>query len=615
MKGEGFLCCLLAALVYCKAPVYAQATYPGVNQRVLSAGNTRYYVDHKNGDDSNAGTNLLRAWKTFGPVNRRVFTAGDKIIITGAADFKESLFLVARGSSKKHVKLVFLKGNYNFYPETSFKKQFFISNTNDDTYTPKAIAIYVDSSQYVDIEATGAKMIMRGKMMETCVDHSQNVSIHGITYDYHRPTVSELQVVKTGNDFADLKIHPDSRYIIKDSLLTWEGEGWRYASISLWQVLDPASGDLQRVDIKMDGLKYAETVANLVRVYFKTNPGFKEGLIYQNRDITRDCTGIFLLRSANLRLNNVHINFMHGMGVVSQFCDNILMDSVFVRPAAKSGRTSAAWADILHFSGCRGRIVISNSYLSGANDDAVNVHGTYLRIIDKPKPNQILLRFMHSQAFGFEAFSKGDSIGFVHSKSLLQYGVNVVSAFKRVNDKDILLTLKNTVPANIDPNDVVENITWTPEVYINHNTIVHIPTRGVLVTSRRKVVIQNNVFQRTHNSAISVANDAASWYESGMVKNMLITGNTFNLCGGPAVVIAPENTVNSPEKVHNHILITNNIFNLSSIDAVFAKSTANISVTNNTFKLAGGMFNESNPVKFQDCADTKVLGNKIVSGK
>jgi hypothetical protein len=603
---------LLITIIHVVLPACAAIKYIGTSGRIVSPGNTRYYIDAEKGDDGNSGVSLHTAWKTLRQVNYRIFSVGDKIIITGPADFKESLFLVARGNSKNHVRIIFLKGTYNFYPAESFKKQFFISNTNDDAYTPKAIAIYVDSSSYVDIEGSNSKMVMRGKMMETCIDHSQNICIHGLTYDYHRPTVSELQVTKTSESFAELKIHPESKYSIRDSLLTWEGEGWRYNSISLWQVFDPVTGHLQRVDINMDRLKYAEVDTNLVRVYFKTNPGFKAGLIYQNRDILRDCAGIFMLRSKKLQLRNIHINFMHGMGVVSQFCRDITIDSVFVKPPANSGRTSAAWADILHFSGCRGKIAITNSYLSGANDDAVNVHGTYLRIIDKPRPNQLLVRFMHSQTFGFEAFIAGDTIALVNSKSLLQYGTNVVFNAARVNDKDILLTLQKPLTDSITANDVVENVTWTPEVYIAHNTITHIPTRGVLVTTRRKVVIENNTFQRTNNSAISVADDAASWYESGMVNNLQIRNNQFSLCGEPVVLISPENTQNSVQKVHNHIFITNNVFTLLSPVAVSMKSSANISVVNNYFKLPGATGNESSFVKFQDCLNTVVAGNKAV---
>ena len=587
----------------------AQQSHQITINRHHSPGKTAYYINPQSGNDQNKGTNTKTAWKTFKPVNALMLSAGDQVNIVAPGDFHESLILTARGSSAAPVSIRFAPGIYNFYPDGAFKKQFHISNTNDTPYALKAIALYINNSQFVNIKAPGAKIVLRGKMIETCIDHSQNITISGISYDYRRPTVSELLVTNTGSNFADLKIHPDSKYSIKDSLLTWEGEGWRHRPIELWQVLDLKNGDLQRTEIAVEGIKYAETGSNMVRAYFAKDPGFKTGLIYQNRDVTRDCAGIFMQQSKNISLKNIHIYFMHGMGVVSQFCENISMDAISVKPDTASGRTCAAWADILHFSGCRGKIVISNSYLSGANDDAINIHGTYLRVVESPKPKQIKVRFMHNQTYGFDAFTTGDSIAFIHPESLLQYASNVVVNTQKLNDKEFLLTLKQPLPDHINPNDVIENTTWTPQVWIHHDTVAKIPTRGVLVTTRRKSIIENNVFLRTHMSAISTADDAASWYESGMVKDMTIRNNQFLQCGEPAIIFCPENT-RSGGAIHQHISIVNNQFNLLDSQVLSAKNTSNIKFTGNTIKTQNTV-DIKNMMQLKDCTRVVISDNTI----
>ncbi|MEN0054353.1 MAG: right-handed parallel beta-helix repeat-containing protein [Mucilaginibacter sp.] len=584
----------------------AQKYYP-VN-RSQSPGKMVYYIDPIKGDDQNTGTDNKHAWKTFRGINSRSLSAGDRINVL-PGDFHQSLVFSGKGTSKAPITLNFAPGTYNFFPDGAFKKQFHITNTNDVPYGLKAVALYINNSSFVSIKADGAKMMMRGKMIETCVDHSQNISINGISYDYFRPTVSELQVTNTGDHFADLQIHPDSKYSIADSLLTWQGEGWSYKPIDLWQVLDPKTGDLHRIDIAMAGVKYAQTAPNTVRAYFTQNPGFKTGLIYQNRDITRDCAGIFMRYSKNISLKNVNIYFMHGMGVVSQFCQNISMDRIAVRPEANSGKTCAAWADILHFSGCRGQITISNSYLSGANDDAINIHGTYLRIMGSPKPKQVLARFMHNQTYGFDAFTKGDSVAFIHPETLQQYSQNVVTATKQINDKDFLLTLKQPLPKGMGAIDVLENTTWTPRVWIHHDTIAKIPTRGVLVTSRRKMMIEHCVFQHPHQSGISVANDAANWYESGMVRDLTIRDNDFVNCGEPAIIFCPENT-QSKGPVHQNITILNNRFNLQGVQALSAKSTANIKFKGNTIK-AEKPADIKKMIVLKDCTGVEIEGNVV----
>jgi hypothetical protein len=58
-----------------------------------------------------------------------------------------------------------------------------------------------------------------------------------------------------------------------------------------------------------------------------------------------------------------------------------------------------------------------------------------------------------------------------------------------MDDKNIVLTLKERVPYNI-LSKAVENITCTPRVWIHNDTITRIPTRGILITTRRRSVIK-----------------------------------------------------------------------------------------------------------------------------
>jgi hypothetical protein len=589
------------------------ATYPAEAERRMSKGHCTYYIDPVKGNDAHAGTHRTGAWKTFMPVNRLILSAGDKVEIIAPGTFNESLVVTARGKSTAHVRIRFAPGEYHFYREQVFKTKLNISNTNDTPDSLKAIALCIKASSFTDVEGSGAKLVMHGKMIETFIDHSEYIDIHGLTYDYHRSTVSEIKVLETGPDFADLEVNPHSWYAIRDSVLTWVGEGWQYQPISLWQELNAETGDIQRVNIEMKDLKYMETGRNRIRMRFANNPGFKKGLIYQNRELTRDCAGMFLQRSDHIGIRKVRINFMHGMGFVSQFCGNISIDSVVVKPDSTSGLTSAAWADILHFSGCRGKILISHSYLSAAHDDAVNVHGTYLRIMGTPKPDQLLVRFMHSQTYGFDAFAPGDSVALIRHGSLLQYDSNVVIQSQALNNKEFLLTLKKPLAILPEANDVLENTSWTPQVWIHHTTMARIPTRGILVTTRKKVNIEHNLFQRTYYSAIMIADDAGSWFESGMVRDVTIRKNTFMFCGDPVITISPENTITGTGYVHRNIVVADNVFHLKGNNVLYAKSTSGIRITGNKFCFAAGsLVNNSSLFRFDDCKEISQVNNKTV---
>jgi len=607
-----FLLALLSSACSLKSSSsFNENPYPGQAGRTASKGNTTYFIDPGSGNDENKGTSKDAPWKTFSKVNQLILAKGDKVEVLSPGALHESAYIIAKGTQEQPVVIQFAPGRYDFFPKNAFKRKFHISNTNDSPDSLKAVALYFRKCENIKIEGAGAEFVFRGKVIETCIDSCSNISIKGISFDYNRPTVSEMKIVSVTNDHADAVIHKDSKYEIKNNTLIWIGEGWEHKAQNLWQVYDPSTEDLYRKNLPVNRLRFSQISGNKIRIHFDKNPGFKTGLIYQNRNTFRDYAAVFMRNSTNITWKNINVYFMHGMGFVSQFCENITFESFNVRPEANSGRTCAAWADILHFSGCSGQLKISNCYLSGANDDAVNVHGTHLRITDVIAPKTIKVKFMHPQTYGFDAFFPGDSIELIRAKTLLPFSKNLVTQTKKLNDKEYRLTLKDDVPGNIKKNDVVENITRTADVIIRNTTITHIPTRGVLVTTRGHVLFENNNFLKTHMSAILIADDANSWYESGYVTDVLVRKNKFIDCGQPVINIHPENkeTVKG-EYVHKNIRIKDNFFKLKKGPVLSAKSTERIIFSDNTIEVPGIVTMDDLIVQ-KNCEDVTIEKNRI----
>jgi hypothetical protein len=248
------------------------------------------------------------------------------------------------------------------------------------------------------------------------------------------------------------------------------------------------------------------------------------------------------------------------------------------------------------------------------------VHGTHLRIAEKPAPDQVLLRFMHAQSYGYDAFFPGDEIEFVRAASLTPYASAKIVSAKHVNPREILVTLAGLAPEGMLEDDVVENVTWTPEVEIVNNYMARIPTRGVLVTTRRKVLIADNRFERMTMSAILVADDAENWYESGRVEDLMIRNNVFDECGEtmlPVICIGPENTeVRSDHPVHRNIVIENNCFKMKDTAVLDAKSTRHLKFACNTITrsdkpLHSPMTNDI--ISLKACSDVIIKGNLFTS--
>jgi len=582
----------------------AEVMYPAAEQRKASPGNTSYYINPAGGNDSNSGLEEKSAWRTFTHINHLRLAPGDHVKITAPGSFDQTLMLTGAGTAESPVKISFAAGRYDLYPARALRRKYQISNTNTFPDQGKAIGILLDGARHFTVAGPAASLVYRGKMIEFCIDSCENIAISGLTFDYQRPTVSEFSVVALGDGYVDLKIHKDSLYTIEDGKITWQGEGWSYKT-GLAQKLDLLTNEVRRQRDPLKGLMLEELKPFLVRARGKHS--MKPKCIYQLRETARDCAGVFTRRSRNITWKDVQFQYIHGMGIVNQFSGNLTFDHVVFAPDKNSGRTTSAWADCIQVSGCKGKVIVNNCRFSGAHDDAINIHGTHLRVIEKISDKQIKVRFMHSQTFGFMAFNPGDAIEFVAWNSLRTYAPNGIKEAKLLNPREMLLTLDKSIPAELKENDAVENVSWTPEVEIRGCSVERIPTRGFLITTRRKVVVENNTFFRTHMSAILLEDDAKGWFESGCVRDMTIRNNRFIKCAEPVININPQNSVPN-DSVHQNIRVEGNSFLLRSTTGIGAKSTQGLSITGNKAyskkELNDGLF-----IKTGNCSDVKIKGN------
>lgn len=146
----------------------------------------------------------------------------------------------------------------------------------------------------------------------------------------------------------------------------------------------------------------------------------------------------------------------------------------------------------------------------------------------------------------------------------------------------------------------VEDVTLCPDLYFASNTLKRITTRGILVTTRGKVVIENNLFQSFNMPAILISDDAKSWYESGKCKNVTIKGNTFENCNDYYISVLPENGKNK-EPVHENITIEKNNFKSKNSKGIYLKSAKNVKIVHNSF------LDENKKVKTERCVNVDFM--------
>ncbi len=478
-------------------------------------------------------------------------------------------------------------GVWNIPREEAIVRKYYVSNTTSESENPdpsKHIALLLRGLRNVTIDGSGSTIMLDGEMSAFIIDSCQNITLRNLTIDNAHPTQTEMTVEADGKDYMICRTHATSQYRIKNGKVEWYGRGWAFTNgIAQWY--DPVRDVTWRDWSPTDNVVEAREMEH-GKLYIKYNkkPEVPVGTVFQMRDaIRREVCGL-IWQSKNVRLENVRIYYLSNFGVVGQVSENISIHRCWFAPEEGSGRTNAGFADFVQMSGCRGLIDITDTKFAGAHDDPINVHGTHLQIVRATSANTLLLRYMHHQTFGFQSVHRGDDLEIVNPETLLAEGTFKVKSARMVSPREIEITLNKPVSADLLKNGarVVENITWTPRVHIARCHFSRIPTRGILITTRQPSVIEDNYFYGMQMSAILVADDARSWFESGPVHNLVIRNNVFNRCLGTIIWINPENR-KKEGAVHRNITIENNVFTLNSKDdkPVVFHSVDNLKINNN----------------------------------
>lgn len=488
----------------------------------------------------------------------------------------------------------FEKGTYYIDSEKCKKYMLYITNTvGDDEFsadeTPhlNAVPFYFNGTDNLTFDGNGSVFVIDGKVTNVAVENCRNITLKNMEIRHAHPDMHEMKVVKVAPFFVDFEIDDDTQFKISDNKLYFYGKDYcapadKDALNAHWigLIRKNTPNKVKRVSHPLIGmLKISRIGERRVRAYFANTLRFKRSDRFYVFDVRRQFAGIFINASENIVLQNIKQRFNYSLALVLQDCKNVDVNGVQFSPEKNSARKMASVADFIQVCMCRGKIRITNSFFEGAGDDCINVHGVHFKI-QSVNGNKIIVRFMHKQSHGYLPIHTGDEIAFIHPNTLLQEGKTVVKNARLLNEYEIELTLDSAGDAAIG--HVIEDITACPEVYFADNTVNRIITRGCLFTTRGKVVVENNRFISNSMSGILLSDDAKSWYESGMCRDVTIRNNIFDYCGKTPILIKPENRIHGGA-VHKNIRIIHNVFKKYRGFCVYAKSSDNIVLKDNVY--------------------------------
>ncbi len=507
-------------------------------------------------------------------------------------------------------------GEYHFYAASAPRYKLFISN--HDQQGEYAVGLPLEQLKGVTLKGNGSRFIFHGLMLPVLVMDSHGVELEDIDISYACSFSAEGRIVAQDNASTTLEIHPGSTWCVEGGTFFNLGEDWKdrvCAAIAFLpdgrMVPSGKQGDI------VWNARAEQLSPSQVRFSVDTRHlGLKEGHILVLRSYWRPNPAMLLYRAESTTLRNVIFHNSMGMALLAQRSEDIaIRGGGCIR---SEGRYGTSGADATHFSNCKGHISIEKALYEGMMDDAINVHATCLGITEVISPTEIVARYMHPQAVGFEVVLPGECVRFIHGKTLENAPKTVrVKTAEFKDARTLHLKLEKPLPEGMGVGDALENADWHASVSFRHNRVRHNRARGALFTTPKLVFVEYNRFLWSSGSAILLAGDAQGWYESGACGDVIIRHNLFdhNLTSlfqftDAIISICPE--VKQPDKqrerYHRNIRIEHNTFRTHRVPLLSAISADKLIFRNNKIiydDAAPSLF-EGVPYRIRHCGRVKL---------
>lgn len=531
-------------------------------------------------------------------------------------------------------------GIYEFHPAKADKRTYYISN--HDQPNPKSVGIAIEDWDNVTIDGQGADLRFHGRMLPVSAVRSRNVTLRNFSIDFPNPHITQAEIVS--NDAEDgivFDVAPWAKVRNTSKGLEAYGEGWalrpRYGI-----AFDGTTRHMvyRTSDIRVSTDSVVSLGGNRYRAPRWKDSRLTPGTIVAMRTGQRPAPGIFVGECANVELKDVTVHYAEGMGLLAQMTDSIRLDGFSVKlRGGHDQRYFTTQADATHFSGCKGLIECSDGVYEGMMDDAVNIHGTYLRVRSRKGSRMVEAEYMHPQSYGFVWGFPGDSVQILSSATMDllpgRYGIASIRPIDKptsLGAKIYEITFDTDIPEQVDSTGFgLENLSWTPEVKWYNNVVRNNRARGALFSTPRRTEVLNNNFDHTSGSAILLCGDCNGWFETGACRDVLISGNIFNNAltnlfqfTEAVISIYPEIPDLGAQKSYFHggknapgIRVENNRFLTFDAPLLYAKSTQGLSFKNNVITLTHDFkpfHRNTHSIWLQRVKDADIIGNTYENG-
>ncbi|MBE6925357.1 MAG: right-handed parallel beta-helix repeat-containing protein [Ruminococcaceae bacterium] len=441
------------------------------------------------------------------------------------------------------------------------------------------------------------KFIYTGWLTYFKITSSKNIHINNITFDMDpSPTISGNvhSVVYEDSTKATIAIDVDDNFdMTNPAYANWKstmsGSYAEYIYDSKYKTYVPdnnanlfysngvasgTSGILDIVYSQSDKLLHITLSKKFGACAYKTPEigkrvaiGFK---VYES-------AGFLFTECEDTYMESVTTYVAAGMGLRTNLGKNLYLNRVhFVRDNA-TNRLLTCTADILHTAALKGELIISNSYLEGSHDDAINVKTFYTKI-DSVRSE--VIEVVQTQSEVIIGFEVGDEIDIINPTGFAPVARRKIVAITKIGTV-YQLTLDEKVSIRYK-GFLVGNHTQATRMTLENTLIANKRNRGILLQGRESV-IKNCTFQNVTMGAIQVLAVADSFNEAIAPQNIVIENTKFLQCNSPLRVFSYDGSQQSTIGAIRDVELLNNYFYSCYGNEIYLLGVENATIKNNLF--------------------------------
>lgn len=438
----------------------------------------------------------------------------------------------------RNVTLSFEPGQYHFHDDEAARKTYYVSN--HDQNQPKPTVFALEGWYGLTVEGNGAEFLFHGRLIPFALNGTTDCTLRHFSIDFVQPQIAQAEIVEnSAGRGITLRMAPWVNYrVTEDSGLETYDKSWTNrlgAAIAFERDTRHIVYNTGDLGLNTDGIE--DLGDRKVRLPKWHDARLVPGTVLAMRSWHRPTPGIFLNECRDTRIEDVKVHYAEGMGLLAQRCTNVTLEKFGVcLRGSDDPRYFTTQADATHFSQCRGHIRSNGGLYEHMMDDAINIHGVYLRVKERRDDYTVLASYEHGQTWGFAWGDPGDEVQFIRSRTMETAGaVNRIAAIESAGQADVtgakafVIRMEQPLDSAIAGGEAfgIENLTWTPTVEFRHNVVRNNRARGALFSSPRRTVVEDNLFDHTSGTAILLCGDCNGWYESGACRDLLIRRNTF----------------------------------------------------------------------------------------